>query len=469
MASHFYARLVDRLPVLLRRDSGDDSYPWNYTSVNGQLCKMPRPMTNTETATLAGGRDFFTINQIITGSCAIFTIISLLILMFRHATHLSRPNEQLNIMRICCYLPILAVGCFLQVSFPNAYVYINPWLDVVQALALCNFFLVMCQFVSPSDAHRETFFAALELPKGAVSRRRRRRSRKGADGLPEPVNGLVWYRRMWLMIFQYPAVQAAIAVVTAVTESQGVYCLVSSSSHFAHLWLDIIHNISLTMAVVSCLRLISGLRGRLQHHRPLLKLAAFKLLIAITGLIQVSLRSPRCISLERTKHHIRISSLQKANQSTPQLIYWIMRSVNPSPLRPTAYLSWADDFIGIPVLIIALLTVPFSVLFHFAYDVETYKLENVDRFIPLAHRDVESGSSELSGVPKPGEVHVGVSSAGSSYQGGFLGLWAWLAMLNPSELISGFVFGLTMLSAKNREMGINAVRRAQTGDVSGGR
>lgn len=282
-----YHSLVASLPHLTRRASDDDgSYPWNYTSTNGHVCKMPRPLANTETRTVAGGLDFFTVNQIVTGSCALFTLLSLLALMARHATHLSRPGEQLTIMRICCYLPVLAVGCFLEVSFPSAYVYLNPWLDVAQAFALCNFFLMMCQFVSPSDARRDLFFAALEVPQKKKSRRNRRG--RGAAPSQEPVNGLLWYRRMWTCIFQYPVVQAGVAILTAITESQGVYCLVSSEAHFAHLWLDIIHNISLTVAIMACLRLLSGLKGRLRHHRPLLKLAAFKLLVGFTGLIQVS-------------------------------------------------------------------------------------------------------------------------------------------------------------------------------------
>lgn len=116
-------------------------------------------------------------------------------------------------------------------------------------------------------------------------------------------------------------------------------------------------------------------------------------------------------------------------------------------------------------MILAILTVPFSILFHFAYDVRTYQLENGDRSIPLAHIDPETGSATAAhGVTTPYGAYKGVGSTGSSYQGGFLGTSAWLAMLDPSELISGFVFGFTMLSSKNREMGINTIRRAQTGE-----
>lgn len=290
MASQLYDRMVASLPQLVSRKS-DDYEPYNYTSKNGHVCAMPRPLTNTETAKMAGGFDFFTINQIITGACACFTLISLFILMFRHATHLSRPNEQLNILRICCYLPVFAIGCFLNVSFPNAYVYITPWLDFVQAIALCNFFLLMCQFVSPSDQHREVFFAALKVPQ-KQKKSRRGRGRRGDHGpepqVEEPINGLEWYRKMWMLIFQYPAVQALVAIFTAIFESQGVYCLVSSKPYFGHLWLDIIHNVSLTLAIMSCLRLYGALKGQLAHHKPLAKLAAFKLLVAITGIIQVS-------------------------------------------------------------------------------------------------------------------------------------------------------------------------------------
>ncbi|KAK2615780.1 hypothetical protein N8I77_002508 [Diaporthe amygdali] len=438
MASQLYERMVASLPQLVSRSN--DFEPYNYTSKNGHVCAMPRPLTNTETAKLAGGYDFFTINQIVTGACACFTLLSLFILMFRHATHLSRPNEQLNILRICCYLPIFAIGCFLEVSFPNAYMYINPWLDFVQSIALCNFFLLMCQFVSPSDQHREVFFAALKVPQKKKKSRggRRARGRRGDYGPEpeveeEPINGLEWYRKMWMLIFQYPAVQALVAIFTAIFESQGVYCLASSKPYFGHLWLDIIHNVSLTLAIMSCLRLYGALKSRLAHHKPLAKLAAFKLLVAITGIIQ--------------------------------LIYWILRSISPSPLKPTAYFSWSDDFIGIPVMVMALLTVPFSVFFHFAYDVKPYYLENAGKHLPLAQADLESGSASGSPAPAPKPApYTAVGAAGTRYQGGFLGIWAWLGMLNPSELISGFVFGFTMLSKENRKVGVNTVRRAQTGE-----
>lgn len=114
-------------------------------------------------------------------------------------------------------------------------------------------------------------------------------------------------------------------------------------------------------------------------------------------------------------------------------------------------------------MVMALLTVPFSVFFHFAYDVKPYYLENAGKHLPLAQADLESGGSPAP-AHKPAGAYSAVGAVGTRYQGGPLGVWAWLGMLNPSELISGFVFGFTMLSKENRKVGISTVRRAQTGE-----
>ena len=39
---------------------------------------------------------FQTFNKILSGSCAAFSCIVIFVLMFIHATHLSKPNEQVK-------------------------------------------------------------------------------------------------------------------------------------------------------------------------------------------------------------------------------------------------------------------------------------------------------------------------------------------------------------------------------------
>lgn len=146
--------------------------------------------------------------------------------MFRHATHFSRPNEQLKILRICLLIPIASLLQFIGQVVPAAYFYILPWADMMQALALANFFLLMQEFISPHAAQREHFFGGLQVPP-------RRKGRPARDGMR-------WYRRKWVAVFQYPVVQFLVTIATDVTQapSINIYCQNSNKPYFAHLWVS---------------------------------------------------------------------------------------------------------------------------------------------------------------------------------------------------------------------------------------
>ena len=83
-------------------------------------------------------------------------------------------------MKVACIIPFYSIISFLSICFPKSDVYISPWLDPVQALALGSFFLLMCEFISESPAQRDVFFAALVVP-----------DKNGASGKGQ---GLIWYR-----------------------------------------------------------------------------------------------------------------------------------------------------------------------------------------------------------------------------------------------------------------------------------
>ena len=77
-------------------------------------------------------------------------------------------------MKICFMLPVFSVLSFLGVTFPNAYAYLDPWRDVWEAIAIGSFFLLLCEFVSPSPDFRDVFFAALEVPQSRKNREKGR-------------------------------------------------------------------------------------------------------------------------------------------------------------------------------------------------------------------------------------------------------------------------------------------------------
>jgi membrane-associated phospholipid phosphatase len=62
-------------------------------------------------------------------------------------------------MKIGALITTYALVSFFSVAFPEASVYMHPWLDVIEGTALGSFFLLLCDYISPSQEQREIFFA----------------------------------------------------------------------------------------------------------------------------------------------------------------------------------------------------------------------------------------------------------------------------------------------------------------------
>ncbi|WQF77532.1 Putative organic solute transporter subunit alpha/Transmembrane protein [Colletotrichum destructivum] len=129
---------------------------------------------------LFGNTSFYKFNMILSGSFTAASCLIIFTLMFLHVTHLSKRNEQIKILRISLIIPFWSIISFLSICFPSAEVYLHPWLESVQSICLGTFFLLLCEFVSPSAQHRDVFFAALTV-----------KNKKAADG---EQNGLEWFR-----------------------------------------------------------------------------------------------------------------------------------------------------------------------------------------------------------------------------------------------------------------------------------
>ncbi|KAH8198937.1 hypothetical protein TruAng_006898 [Truncatella angustata] len=303
-------------------------------------------------------------------------------LMFRHATNLSKPQEQANIMRICLFIPIYAVGSFIEVCVPVSYVYLHSWLGVAQAFALANFFILLCRFVSlETNTRRSVFLAPMK-----------RLQEKTGSTTAKAVSA---YRKTWILVFQYPLIAILIAIFADISEGADRYCYGSHKAYFASLWLEIIEKASMILAVIAVLRTYAKLKVELRPHRALQKLLAFKLLIGL--------------------------------QFIQQIIYMVLTRASPSPLEPSDTLSYTDLEIGIPTLLVSCELVVFSVFFHFAYSVTPYQLSSYSHkpLSDFTNSEQQSGGDEC-------------------YHGGPFGTRAWISMLNPAELIAAVLFGFKM-------------------------
>ncbi|KEF56161.1 uncharacterized protein A1O9_07742 [Exophiala aquamarina CBS 119918] len=354
----------------------------------------------------------------LSGACTALSSISIFILMARHATHYSKPNEQSKILRICSLIPIYSILSLVTIAAPNSFVYLTPWLEFFEAWALGSFFLLLCEFVSPSTQFRDVFFAALEVPQ-------RRR------GKVQPQDGLEWFRKKWFAVFQYVIVAILIAIITAITQAANVYCLTSNKIHFAHIWCSIVVNISLVMAVLAVIQFYNALKRDLKHHKPLAKFLAFKLIILITF-------------------------LQK-------IVFLILHSTNL--LKESSKLTYADVNMGIETMLVCVEMVPFSIFFHYAYDVAAYDLTKC-RPLPLS--DIASGASSRSSVEE-GNAGYELQSRlvqpikqsnqreqsrfgnrSGAYYGGPLGIKAWAGLVDPREIIHAIQFSFVMRSEASK-------------------
>ncbi|KAJ5636861.1 uncharacterized protein N7484_010174 [Penicillium longicatenatum] len=366
---------------------------FNNDGKSNHTCPIPKSFAIVADQDILPSMSFYSLNMIISGACTAFVCVAIFILMFWHAIHLSKPREQIKILKICFLIPLYTITSFLSICYPHAFVYLTPWLDLFQAVALGSFFLLLCEFIArDSQANVDVFFVAFQPPQ--------------KKGNKAPLTGLEWFRKQWIAIFQYPVVALLTSLATDFTQVAGVYCLDSNKVYFAHLWLTIITSVSIAFAVISVLTFYRTLKSHLASHKPLSKLLAFKLIVGLTF-------------LER-------------------IIFTILRSTNV--LKSTSTLSYADVNIGIPNLVICLHMVPFSIFFHYAYNVGPYKLTN-----GIQVSDPSLQESAAGGYQKPTQ-----GSIPRGYEGGPLGVRAWIGLFNPMEIIRAIKFGLGMAQAFRR-------------------
>ncbi|KAK2685028.1 hypothetical protein QWA68_016286 [Fusarium oxysporum] len=272
-------------------------------------------------------------------------------------THQSRSTS--GIMRISTLITMYSLISFLSVCFPTAEVYIDPWVSLVEGLAFCSFFLLLCDYVCPNINQRDLFFAT------------------------KKTSGVKWFRIRWLMVIQMPIVALIVSIATDVTAAVGIYCRWSFMPHFAKFWLRLIQIISLVTAVLSILQFYHLLKTDLTQRRPLLKLIAFKIIVFL-NFVQ-------------------------------GILFWVLTDIGV--LKETDTLTFADLHIGIPNLLICIEMAPLSLFFLWVYSWRVYVKNSHESYVTM---DRHGQRPRL-------------------YQGGPLGVHAWLTMIKPSGIIESIL------------------------------
>lgn len=96
---------------------------------------------------IVGNLTFHDVASIVSGSCAIVSVLIACVLIARHASNYSNPVQQRQVIRVILLVPWIAIFCFLIVWQQDAGEYIIESLDFGCAIALSSFLLMMCDFV----------------------------------------------------------------------------------------------------------------------------------------------------------------------------------------------------------------------------------------------------------------------------------------------------------------------------------
>ncbi|KAI0141254.1 organic solute transporter Ostalpha-domain-containing protein [Xylariaceae sp. FL1272] len=316
-------------------------------AVKTKTCSISNPLNPVPTEPIAGSYDFYHINTIVSGIFAILSILITFALIVRHATHISKPRQQLQIIHICLFIPIFAIALWLSVYIPRTYVYADAVVNMTEPIAVTCFYFFICEIISqsvyptnPTPSFRDIFLSPLVAH--AINNNQPRIGE-------QPQMSVKRYKLLNLYVLQGIPASVLIGVLMIITQALDVYCLTSHDGQHAHLVLLIFRGTFTTFLLIAIVRTVVPHKAELrrQNAQAITKLFVFKALIFF--------------------------------QTTQSFAFGILASVNPPSVRNSKTLSEADWLIGIPSLLTEIELLFFALFFHYAYGIRLYQLSDSQR------------------------------------------------------------------------------------------
>lgn len=329
--------------------------------------------------------------------CAIFGLIAVVVslwLIFQHAIHYQRPNEQRQIIRILFMIPVYAVVSFLSYLFYRKAIYFEVMRDCYEAFAISSFFTLLCYYIAPNLHDQKDYFRSVQPINWFWSVFGLQKCTGGQHKgiLRIPRSGLTWFNVIWAGIFQYCVIRVLFTTVSVISEAFDRYCEASLNPAFAHIWVLVFESLSVTVAMFMVIQFYLQLKTDLAEHKPFLKVLSIKLVIFF---------------------------------SFWQTIVISFLSSDSGPLKPTKTLAYTDIKIGIPSVLLCIEMAFFSVLHIFAYPWKPYSVKSLD---PMA-ADIADRSD---------------------YKGGKLGMKALVDAFNPWDIIKAIARGFRWMFVGSR-------------------
>ena len=266
---------------------------------------------------IVGSLTFQHLAAIIAAGCTGITLFLSLWLIIKHLHRYTFPSQQRQIIRIIFTPVIFAVFSLLSIIFYDAAPYLTPITDLYEVFALAAIFILFSDYVTPDNttSQRFSYFNSLPAPNAR-------------------------YQTKFITVFTNVVINIICFIAEEASLAAGTYCATSLKPYFANLWITIITNVSITVAVLAVLNLYKRLKPipDFSQHKPLLKLISFKLIVFL-NFIQ-------------------------------GIVFSVLTGQNL--LHGSHKTTGKDLTIGIPALIVAVEQVFFAIFFHYSFRSREY-------------------------------------------------------------------------------------------------
>ncbi|KAL1617169.1 hypothetical protein SLS54_007946 [Diplodia seriata] len=279
----------------------------------------PAPISPVEGEPLSIGITTQRLLTYISIPCVAITSIACLYLIFKHLHRYSRPAEQRQIVRLIFTPVVYSVFSLLGLLFYDAHEYIEPLPELYESFALACLFVLFVHYGRNLTVREEST--------GFTRSNTRNEFQSIAD-----------IKKTWIMVFQYPVVKTILIIAEEASIATGTYCAASNSVHFGHIWITLLGNISLAACFLTIVRFYAANKHLMLVHKPLAKLASFKLIVFVIFL--------------------------------QQLVFNFIHT--PAGLSQHGTLSPRDVKFGLPNALVCLEMVVFSLFFHYSFRSRMY-------------------------------------------------------------------------------------------------
>lgn len=206
---------------------------------------------------------------IVGGWCAALATAVSSFHVLEHLSAFSDPDVQSRVIRILVMVPLYAVTSWFAMTFPDGAVYLDLIRDTYESYAIYTFFSLMMGLMGGTDAVNRELMAGGGGPEPFAHPWPFCRLRAFA------LNATLLHR-VRVSILQFMVLKPLLALVIIVLTAKGLYGSSFSDFRKGYIYLCVVYNLSITVALYGLLYFYIATREMLRDHSPFYKFLAIK-------------------------------------------------------------------------------------------------------------------------------------------------------------------------------------------------